>query len=93
MAEVPVVPDIPVVPDVPGTDVPGVDVPGAGDVIEVLDIDEFLGLLGELIGSPEPVPNFLEVPFSEYSVTDGLLLLLLLFAFLAALWHFIKGVF
>lgn len=85
--------DVPVVLDVPGTDVPGVDVPGTGDVIEVLDVDEFLGLLGELIGQPEPVPNFLKVPFTEYSVTDGLLLFLLLSAFLAALWHFIKGVF
>ena len=33
---------------------------------------------------------FLATPFEEYSVTEGLLLVLLLCAFLAALYHFIR---
>ena len=36
--------------------------------------------------------NPLTVPFSEYSVTDSLLLLILIFLFLSALWHLVKGV-
>lgn len=64
-----------------------------GLVLEVVDMDQFLDLLGEVVGQPEPVPNFMEVPFTEYSTTEGLLLILLLSVLMSGLWSMIKGVF
>lgn len=36
---------------------------------------------------------FLTTPFDDYTVSEGLLLLILIFAFLCVLWHFVKGIF
>lgn len=84
--------DLPVA-EIPGVEVPDVEIPGDTTILEVIPVDEFLGLLEELIGAPEEVPNFLDVPFSEYSVTDGLLVLILFFAFLSFLWNLVKEAF
>lgn len=80
-----------------GTDIPDVldgvvDVPTEGTV-EVVVVEELINRLIEIVGTPQEVPNFMETPFTEYGVTDGLLLLLLLFSFLSALWNLVKGVF
>lgn len=36
---------------------------------------------------------FLSKPLDEYTVTEGMLLLLLVLGFMLMLWHFVKGVF
>ena len=61
--------------------------------LEVVVVQELIDRLVEIVTTPEETPNFMETPFTEYSTTDGLLLLLLVFAFLGALWNIVKGVF
>ena len=62
------------------------------EVVYMVDLSpETWTQLRELTAPPE-TPNFLEVPWEEYSVTDGLLLLLLLFFFLRSCWNIVKEV-
>lgn len=83
--------------DAPSVPVEGLE--GAGDTdITLAPSDGVEGPVEgfppvEMVATPEEIPNFLEVPFSDYSVTDGLLLLLLVCAFLAVLWNIVKEVF
>lgn len=65
-----------------------------GTADETLDLSDEFGTTGDIVAVVEEPPRlFLSTPFSDYTVTEGLLLCVLLALIVSALWSFVKEAF